>query len=96
MRSTLPSVFSTVQALALSETEHYTFADVSLLTLSTLGKIFSRQHFEIFFLVFPANKTFHANGLKWRQFANGDNLHEYQILCSGKTRKISLIFRLLN
>ena len=26
------------------------------LTLSTLGKIFSRQHFEIFFLFFPENR----------------------------------------
>ena len=31
------------------------------LTLSTLGKIFSRRHFEIFFLFFPET---------------GDNLHE--------------------
>ena len=42
------------------------------LTLSTLGKIFSRQHFEIFFLIFPRKQdlTFHANCLQ------GDNLHE--------------------
>ena len=42
------------------------------LTLSTLGKIFSRQHFEIFFSFFPRNQdlTFHANCLQ------GDNLHE--------------------
>ena len=26
------------------------------LTLSTLGKIFSRRHFEIFFLFFPENR----------------------------------------
>ena len=40
------------------------------LTLSTLGKIFSRRHFEIFFLIFPRKQdlTFHANCL--------DNLHE--------------------
>ena len=29
------------------------------LTLSTLGKIFSRQHFEIFFLFFPENRIWH-------------------------------------
>ena len=27
-----------------------------VLTLSTLGKIFSRRHFEIFFLFFPENR----------------------------------------
>ena len=41
------------------------------LVLSTLDKIFSRQHFEIFFLIFfqKTNLTFHANCLQWRQFA---------------------------
>ena len=29
------------------------------LTLSTLGKIFSRRHFEIFFLFFPENRIWH-------------------------------------
>ena len=35
------------------------------LTLSTLGKIFSRRHFEIFFLIFLRRQdlTFHANCL---------------------------------
>ena len=34
-------------------------------------KIFSRRHFEIFFLIFPRKQvlTFHANCLHWRQFA---------------------------
>ena len=42
-----------------------------LLMLSSLGKIFSRQHFKIFLLFFPRkqNLTFHANCLQWRQFA---------------------------
>ena len=34
---------------------NYTLA----LTLSTLGKIFSRRHFEIFFLFFPENRIWH-------------------------------------
>ena len=38
--------------------------------LSTLGKIFSRQYIEIFFLFFPEKfLIFHANCLQWRQFA---------------------------
>ena len=39
--------------------------------LSTLGKIFSRQHIEIFFLIFPRRQdlTFHADCLQWRHFA---------------------------
>ena len=32
------------------------FENVSYLTLSTLGKIFSRRHIEIFFLFFPENR----------------------------------------
>ena len=32
---------------------------VSALTLSTLGKIFSRRHFEIFFLFFSENRIWH-------------------------------------
>ena len=42
-----------------------------LFLLSTLGKIFSRQHTEIFFLFFPNKQdlTFHANCLQWSQFA---------------------------
>ena len=41
------------------------------LTLSTLGKIFNRRHIEIFFLLFSRKHSllFHANCLKWRQFA---------------------------
>ena len=41
-----------------------------ILTLSTLGKIFSRQHFKTFFLFSrKQDLTFHANCLQWRQFA---------------------------
>ena len=42
------------------------------LTLSTLGKIFSRWHFEIFFLFFPEHRI-------WRFMqivSSGDNSHE--------------------
>ena len=44
---------------------------LSALTLSTLSKIFSRQHIEIFFLIFPRKQvlTFYANCLQWRQFS---------------------------
>ena len=42
----------------------------SALTLSTLGKKFSRQHFEIFFFFFFFHRrqvlTFHANCLQWK------------------------------
>ena len=42
------------------------------LTLSILAKIFSRQHIEVCFLIFPRKQdlTFHAS------VSNGDNLHE--------------------
>ena len=38
---------------------------------STLGKIFSRLHFDFFFLIFSSiqDLTFHAKCLKWRQCA---------------------------
>ena len=43
-----------------------------ILTLSTLGKIFSRQHFEIFFLIFPGKQD-----LTFMQIVSwGDTLHE--------------------
>ena len=45
---------------------------VACLTLSTLGKIFSRQHFEIFFLFFPKNRIWHLI----QTVFIGDNLHE--------------------
>ena len=53
------------------------------LTLSTLGKIFSRQHLEIFFLIFPRKQdlTFHANCLQ------GDNLHEMSDPVYAKNKK---------
>ena len=39
--------------------------------LSMLGKNFSRQHFEIFFLFFPVNRLWH-----FKQIVSlGDNLH---------------------
>ena len=76
------------------------------LTLSTLGKTFSRQHFEMFFLIFPRkqnltfhanclhwkqNLTFHANCLCWRQFA-----WNVKFCFLGNIRKILSIFHLLN
>ena len=48
------------------------------LTLNTLGKNFSRRHFEFFFFfffffffIFPGKQdlVFHANCLQWRQFS---------------------------
>ena len=42
------------------------------LTLSTLGKIFSRRHFEIFFLFFSENRIWHFMQI----VSYGDNLHE--------------------
>ena len=42
------------------------------LRLSTLGKIFSRRHFEMFFLFFPENRIRHF----MQTVSNGDNLHE--------------------
>ena len=43
--------------------------------LSTLDKIFSRQHTEIFFLFFPRKQdlTYHANCLQWRQLHEMSN-----------------------
>ena len=46
------------------------------LTLSTLGKIFSRRHFEIFFLFFPEKETI---------------CMKCQILFSGKNKKNNII-----
>ena len=42
----------------------------SALTLGILGKIFSRRHFEICFLIFPRKQdsTFLTYCLQWRQF----------------------------
>ena len=64
----------------------------SPLTLSTLGKIFTRWHFEIFFLIFlrKQDMTFHANCLLWRQFA-----WTVKSCFLGKIRKISSIYHLL-
>ena len=46
--------------------------EYSLLTHFTWGKIFSRQHFEIFFLFFPENKIWHFIQI----VPNRDNLYE--------------------
>ena len=45
------------------------------LSIITLGKIFSRQHTEIFFLFFPENSIWHFMQI----VSNGDNLHEMSI-----------------
>ena len=50
--------------------------------LSTLGKIFSRRHFEIFFL-FVSQDT----GFDMQIVSNGDNLHDI----SGKGKEIMLL-----
>ena len=42
-----------------------------MLMLSMLGKNFSRQHFEIFFLVFPESRLLHLMQL----VSLGDTLH---------------------
>ena len=44
---------------------------LSALMLSTLGKLFSRQHSDIFFLFFEqeTGSEFHANCLHWKQLA---------------------------
>ena len=54
------------------------------LTLSTLVKIFSRQHIEIFFLIFPRKQdlTFHAVETIYMK---------YLILFSGKKKKITIL-----
>ena len=54
---------------------------------STLGKIFSTQHFEIFLLIFPRKQdlTFHANYLQWRQFEGNA-----RSCFLGKIRKMSI------
>ena len=53
----------------------------TLLTLSILGKILSRRHAEVFFLIFPRKQdvTFHANCLQ-------TICTKCQILFSGKIR----------
>ena len=63
------------------------------LTLSTLGKIFSRQHIEIFFVIFPRKHVlvFHANCLQCKQFA-----WNVKFCFLRKIRKLLLICGLLN
>ena len=54
------------------------------LRLSTLGKIFSRRHFEIFFLIFfPENRFWHFMQI----VSIGDNLHEMSNPVMGKNKK---------
>ena len=62
------------------------------LTLSTLGKIFSRRHFEIFFLFFSENRIWHFMQI----VSLGDNLHEMSNpVFWEKIRKITSFCRLL-
>ena len=46
-------------------------------TPSTLGKIFSRWHFERFLLYFPGNRIWHF----MQTVSNGDSLHEMSNIC---------------
>ena len=46
-----------------------------VLMLSTMGEIFSRQHIEMFFLLFPENKL---------NISCGENLHEMSPHCLEK------------
>ena len=62
------------------------------LMLSTLGKIFSRLHIEIFFFFFPENRIRHFMQI----VSNGDNLHEKSNPVFWENKKISPICRLLN
>ena len=57
------------------------------ITLSTLGKIFSRRHIEIFFLFFQENRFRHFMQI----VSSGDNLHEMpNPIFWGKIRTISI------
>ena len=49
---------------------HVKKRSLCILTLSTLGKKFSRRYIEVFFLFFPENMIRHFMQI------NGDNLHE--------------------
>ena len=87
-----------------------TFPDVatgntsSALTLSTLGKIFSRQHFEIFFKFFPKSRIWHfmkivskaGFDMSWKLSPLETIFMKCQILLSGKIRKIQPICHQLN
>ena len=66
--------------------------DETVMTHSTLGKMFDRRHFEIF-SYFPRKQdlTYHANCLQWRQFA-----WNVKSCFLGKIRNLSSICRLLN
>ena len=64
--------------------EHFVlrWANNDDLTLSTLGKVFSRQHTEIFYLFFPDNRIWHfmqivSNGGKIRKLSSSLSSVEY-------------------
>ena len=64
------------------------------LRLSTLGKIFGRQHFEIFFLFVTEKKEF---DILCKFFSVETICMKYQIWFSAKNKKtISSVCRLLN
>ena len=65
-------MFTKISILTYSDTVHRSHLFFFFLTPSTLGKIFSRQHIEIFFLFFPGNIIEHF----MQTVSNGDNLHE--------------------
>ena len=60
----------------------YTF-HIPVLTLSTLGKIFSRQLIETCFVIFPRKQIWHFMQI----VSYGNNLHEMSNLFSGKNKK---------
>ena len=53
------------------------------LTLSTQGKIISRQHFEIFYSFLPEKRIWHSMHI----VSNGKMCMQSQILFSGKNKK---------
>ena len=57
----------------------------SHLTISTLGKIFSRQYFDFFFLIFPRKQDLTFHGTCGRGIET--NCTKCQILFSGKNKK---------
>ena len=85
------------QSLAVNElfTRPVGNALLAFLTLSTLGKNFSRRHFEmfLFFVFFPAHRIWHFMQI----ISHGDNLYEMSNLVFWeKIRKMSPICRLLH
>ena len=83
MEANVPSISSSINYLPYLS-----------LTLSTRGKNFSRQHFEVFFLFFPESKIQHFMQI----VSIGDNLHEMSnpVFCGQlKKKKIPSICCLL-